>query len=46
MHTFELARRHAATGPLRDLVHRLVIPHFTLFAWITFLLELLAGLLL
>jgi uncharacterized membrane protein YphA (DoxX/SURF4 family) len=46
MHTFELARQHAAIGPLRDLMHRLVIPHFTLFGWLTFLLELLAGLLL
>ncbi len=33
-------------GPLRGLVHRLVIPHFTLFAWIIFVLELLTGLLL
>ena len=46
MHTFELARQHAAIGPLRDLVRRLVIPHFTLFGWLTFLLELLVGLLL
>jgi uncharacterized membrane protein YphA (DoxX/SURF4 family) len=46
MHTFELARRHAVTGPLRGLVHRLVIPHFTLFAWVTFALELLTALLL
>jgi thiosulfate dehydrogenase [quinone] large subunit len=45
-HTFEVARQHAVTGPLRGLVHRLVIPHFTLFAWIVFLLELTAGLLL
>ncbi len=37
MHTFELARQHAAIGPLRDLVRRLVIPHFTLFGWIIFL---------
>jgi uncharacterized membrane protein YphA (DoxX/SURF4 family) len=27
-------------------VHRLVIPHFTLFAWLTFLFGLLVGLLL
>jgi uncharacterized membrane protein YphA (DoxX/SURF4 family) len=46
MHTFELARRYAAIGPLRDLVRRLVIPHFTLFGWIIFLVELLAGVLL
>jgi uncharacterized membrane protein YphA (DoxX/SURF4 family) len=46
MHTFELARQHAAIGPLRDLVRRLVIPHFTLFGWLTFVLELVVGLLL
>jgi uncharacterized membrane protein YphA (DoxX/SURF4 family) len=46
MHTFRLARQYALTGPLRGLVHRLVIPHFTLFAWLTFLFGLLVGLLL
>jgi uncharacterized membrane protein YphA (DoxX/SURF4 family) len=46
MHTFQLARQHAFTGALRGLVHRLVIPHFTLVAWIVFLLELVTGLLL
>jgi uncharacterized membrane protein YphA (DoxX/SURF4 family) len=46
MHTLELARQHAVVGPLRDLVHRLVIPHFTLFGWIIFLLELITGILL
>ena len=45
-HTFQLAERHAAIGPLRDLVRRLVIPHFTVFGWIIFLLELVTGLLL
>jgi uncharacterized membrane protein YphA (DoxX/SURF4 family) len=43
MHTFLLAEQHAAIGPLRDLVRRLVIPHFTVFGWIVFLIELVAG---
>ena len=46
MHTLELAQRYAAVGPLRDLVRRLVIPHFTFFGWLIFFAELLAGLLL
>ena len=46
MHTFRLAEQHAAIGPLRDLVRRLVIPHFTLFGWIVFLVELVIGILL
>jgi uncharacterized membrane protein YphA (DoxX/SURF4 family) len=46
MHTLRLAQQHAAIGPLRDLVRRLVIPHFTLFGWIIFLVELAAGTLL
>jgi uncharacterized membrane protein YphA (DoxX/SURF4 family) len=43
MHTFQLARQHALIGPLRDLMHRLVIPHFTFFGWLVFLVELAAG---
>jgi uncharacterized membrane protein YphA (DoxX/SURF4 family) len=46
MHTFRLAEQHAAIGPLRDLVRRLVIPHFTVFGWIVFLVELAIGILL
>jgi uncharacterized membrane protein YphA (DoxX/SURF4 family) len=46
MHTFRLAEQHAATGPLRDLVRRVVIPHFTVFGWIVFAVELVAGVLL
>jgi uncharacterized membrane protein YphA (DoxX/SURF4 family) len=46
MHTFRLAEQHAAIGPLRDLVRRLVIPHFTFFGWVVFLVELTAGVLL
>jgi uncharacterized membrane protein YphA (DoxX/SURF4 family) len=46
MHTFQLAREHAVIGPLGDLVHRLVIPHFTFFGYLTFIVELTAGLLL
>jgi uncharacterized membrane protein YphA (DoxX/SURF4 family) len=45
-HTFELARQYALTGPLRGIVHRLVLPHFTRFAWIVVLFELVVGLLL
>jgi uncharacterized membrane protein YphA (DoxX/SURF4 family) len=43
LHTFRLAEQHAAIGPLRDLVRHLVIPHFTVFGWIVFVLELAAG---
>jgi uncharacterized membrane protein YphA (DoxX/SURF4 family) len=46
MHTFRLAEQQAAIGPLRDLVHRVVIPHFTFFGWAVFLVELVAGVLL
>jgi uncharacterized membrane protein YphA (DoxX/SURF4 family) len=46
MHTFRLAEQHALIGPLRDLVRRLVIPHFTFFGWLVFLVELTAGVLL
>ena len=46
MHTFQLAEHHAVIGPLRDLVRRLVIPHFTFFGWLVFLVELTAGVLL
>jgi uncharacterized membrane protein YphA (DoxX/SURF4 family) len=45
-HTFRLAEQHAAIGPLRDLVRRVVIPHFTVFGWIVFAVELVAGALL
>jgi thiosulfate dehydrogenase [quinone] large subunit len=30
-------------GPLRDLMHDLVIPHFTVFGWLVFAVELAAG---
>lgn len=43
MHTFRLAEQHAAVGPLRDLVHHVVIPHLTVFGWIVFLAEATAG---
>jgi thiosulfate dehydrogenase [quinone] large subunit len=33
-------------GPLRDLVSDVVIPHFTLFGWLVFRVELVAGVLL
>ena len=33
-------------GPLRHLVGSVVIPHFTLFGWLVFAIELIAGVLL
>jgi uncharacterized membrane protein YphA (DoxX/SURF4 family) len=43
LHIFRLAEQHAAVGPLRDLVRHAVIPHFTIFGWIVFLVEAAAG---
>jgi hypothetical protein len=42
--TFEIARTHALTPPLRDLVHGVLIPHITVVGWAVFLLGLLTGL--
>ena len=46
LYSFELAHRWALVGPLRDLVGSVVIPHFTLFGWLVFGIELIAGVLL
>jgi uncharacterized membrane protein YphA (DoxX/SURF4 family) len=46
LYSFELAHRWALVGPLRDLVGSVVIPHFTLFGWLVFGIELSAGVLL
>jgi uncharacterized membrane protein YphA (DoxX/SURF4 family) len=43
LYSFELAHRWALVGPLRDLVGSVVIPHFTLFGWMVFGIELAAG---
>jgi uncharacterized membrane protein YphA (DoxX/SURF4 family) len=43
MHSFLWAERYAVIGPLRDLVRDEVIPHFTVFGYIVFVVEALAG---
>ena len=45
LYSFRLAERYAV-GPLADLVHDVVIPHFTLFGWLVFVVEASAGILL
>jgi uncharacterized membrane protein YphA (DoxX/SURF4 family) len=46
MYSFHQAQHHAVSEPLRRLVTDTVIPHFTLFGWLVFLIELVAGVLL
>jgi uncharacterized membrane protein YphA (DoxX/SURF4 family) len=46
LYSFQLAQHWAIVGPLRDLVGSVVIPHFTLFGWLVFAIELAAGVLL
>ena len=46
LYSFELAQHWALIGPLRHLVGSVVIPHFTLFGWLVFGIELIAGVLL
>jgi thiosulfate dehydrogenase (quinone) large subunit len=46
LYTFRLAEKHAVIGPLQDIMREVVIPHFTLFGWLVFLAELVAGVLL
>jgi uncharacterized membrane protein YphA (DoxX/SURF4 family) len=46
LYSFREAERSALVGPLRHLVHSVVIPHFTLFGWLVFAVELTAGALL
>ena len=43
LYSFRRAEQYAVVGPLRDLVHNLVIPHFTVFGWLVFGVELAAG---
>ena len=45
LYSFHTAERYGI-GPLADVVHSLVIPHFTLFGWLVFTVELIAGVLL
>lgn len=44
LYNFELAAAHAVVAPLRTLAEDVLIPHFTLFGWIVFLVELAVGL--
>ena len=46
LYSFRQAQDHAIVGFLRSFVHDVVIPHFTLFGWLVFLVELTAGVLL
>jgi thiosulfate dehydrogenase (quinone) large subunit len=46
LYNFRLAEQHAVFPFLRSLVEDVVIPHFTLFGWLVFLVELTAGVLL
>lgn len=46
LYSFHQAEAHAISAPLRRLMADTVIPHFTLFGWIVFLIELVAGVLL
>ena len=46
LYSFSQAERWAVVAPLRDLMRTVVIPHFTLFGWVVFTVELAAGLLL
>jgi uncharacterized membrane protein YphA (DoxX/SURF4 family) len=44
LYNFELASEHAVVAPLRRLAEDVLIPHFTLFGWMVFLVELAVGL--
>jgi uncharacterized membrane protein YphA (DoxX/SURF4 family) len=46
LYSLKRARRWAVVGPLRHFVGSVVIPHFTLFGSLIFLVELTAGVLL
>jgi thiosulfate dehydrogenase (quinone) large subunit len=46
MYSFRQAEQYALSEPLRRLMAHVVIPHFTLFGWQVFLVELVAGVLL
>ena len=42
--TFEIARTHALTPPVRSIVDNVLIPHITFVGWVVFLLGLFTGL--
>ena len=46
LYSFNRAEQYAVVEPLRNLMHDVVIPHFTLFGWLVFGVELVAGVLL
>ena len=46
LYSFNQAEQYAVVSPLRDFVGNAVIPNFTLFGWLVFLVELTAGALL
>ena len=46
LYNFQLAKEYAVVAPLRDIADSLLIPHFTAFGWLVFLVELAAGVLL
>ncbi len=46
MYSFRQAEHYALSEPLRRFMAHVVIPHFTLFGWQVFLVELVAGVLL
>jgi len=46
LYNFELAKEYAVVAPLRDIADSVLIPHFTVFGWLVFLVELAAGVLL
>ena len=46
LYNFRRAEEHAVLPFLRTFVREVVIPHYTLFGWLVFLVELTAGVLL
>ena len=44
LYNFQLASAHAVVAPLRRLAEDVLIPHFTLFGWMVFVVELAIGL--
>jgi uncharacterized membrane protein YphA (DoxX/SURF4 family) len=46
LYSFREAEHWALVEPMRHLMHSVVIPHFTVFGWLVFAVELTAGVLL
>jgi uncharacterized membrane protein YphA (DoxX/SURF4 family) len=46
LYNFQRAAQYAVIGPLKDLASDQFIPHFTVYGWLVFLIELTAGVLL